>query len=80
MPSSYTIMSFDAAIPLFYLTKKIIALPWRLYPLLLASFIVFSRLYLGAHYPTDVVAGIFLGTVIGTGLSLLCQVMNSNGE
>jgi membrane-associated phospholipid phosphatase len=54
MPSSHTIMSFAAAITLFYLTKKIIALSWRLYPLLLASFIAFSRHYLGVHYPTDV--------------------------
>ena len=80
MPSSHTIMAFAAAIPLFCLTKKLSRSPWRLYPLLLASFIAFSRLYLGAYYPTDVVAGIFLGTVIGMGLSLLYQVINSTGE
>jgi undecaprenyl-diphosphatase len=28
-----------------------------------ASIIAFSRLYVGAHYPTDVIAGIILGTL-----------------
>jgi membrane-associated phospholipid phosphatase len=33
---------------------------------LLASGMAFSRLYLGVHYPSDIAAGMALGTVLGT--------------
>jgi len=42
-------------------------LPWYLtlifYPL--AAVTGFTRIYLGAHYPRDVIAGAFLGTIWG---------------
>ena len=75
MPSGHAISSFAFAIPLFYLTREFIANAWRTYPLVLASLIAFSRMYLGVHYPTDVLAGALLGALIGLVLSILYKLM-----
>jgi undecaprenyl-diphosphatase len=73
MPSGHAISSFAFAAPLFLLSREYMAMPWRLYPVILASLIAFSRPYLGVHYPTDVLAGAMLGTLIGLVLSMLYQ-------
>jgi undecaprenyl-diphosphatase len=75
MPSGHAITSFAFATPLIFLTRAYIALIWRTYPVILASLIAFSRLYLGVHYPTDVLVGAFLGVFIGLALTILYQVI-----
>ena len=57
-PSGHTLCSFEGAVCIFIRNKK-----WGVAALVLASLIAFSRLYLYVHYPTDVLAGIILGTL-----------------
>ena len=71
LPSGHAISSFACAVPLYILSREYMMMQWRLYPLALASIIAFSRLYLGVHYPTDVLAGAVLGAGIGILLSIL---------
>jgi undecaprenyl-diphosphatase len=77
MPSGHAISSFAFAVPLWYLTKPYIITFGRWYPISLAACIAFSRMYLGVHYPTDVLAGAFLGGAIGLGLSMLYQAITT---
>lgn len=58
-PSGHTITAFASAVPIFLFNKKL-GIP----ALILASLIAFSRLYLYVHFPTDVLSGIFLGTLV----------------
>ena len=52
-PSGHATASFAAAWALFRLAPKKVGVP----ALLLAILIALSRLYVGVHYPTDVLAG-----------------------
>lgn len=57
-PSGHTLASFEAAVAIFMYRK-----PLGTSALVLAFLIAFSRLYLFVHFPSDVIAGMILGTL-----------------
>jgi undecaprenyl-diphosphatase len=61
-PSGHASSSFAAAsaIALTSMNRK-----WHIPVYTLATLISFSRLYVGVHYPSDVLAGLFLGLFCG---------------
>lgn len=60
-PSGHTTVSFAAALIYYRLLPKKMGIP----AVVLASLVALSRLYVGVHYPTDVLGG-FLSAMIGS--------------
>lgn len=68
-PSGHTGASFAAASVFIKELPKKFSIP----ALVVAILISFSRLYIGIHYPTDVIAAAIIGTAIGF---LVCLIGN----
>ncbi|MCI9594999.1 MAG: phosphatase PAP2 family protein [Lachnospiraceae bacterium] len=62
-PSGHTLAGFEAGVSILLFHRT-----WGIAALVLAALIAFSRLYLFVHFPTDVLAGAVLGTVIAFGV------------
>lgn len=73
-PSGHTAAAFAASVCAFCYNKR-----QGMLLLIIAFLIGISRLYLGVHFPTDVMGGIIFGTLSGiTGFKLGCKIMQKN--
>lgn len=61
-PSGHTSCSFTAALVLYKMLPKKFGVP----AVVLASLIGLSRIYIGVHFPTDVLGGIVVGIIAST--------------
>jgi PAP2 superfamily. len=67
-PSDHAILGFAVAVGITAYNKKAgVAL------LVLAAIMAFSRVFVGAHYPGDVIGGAVLGTITSIGLFVLVR-------
>ena len=73
-PSGHTTASFAVALVMLRMLPKKIGIP----AVVLAALVAFSRLYLGVHYPTDVLAG-FVVALVGSSLAV-CGVRTKLGN
>jgi len=64
-PSGHSVAVFEMAFAVAYYTKKKGRGVWGVFAYILACLIAYSRLYVGVHYPSDVIAGAVIGTVCG---------------
>lgn len=70
-PSTHSAWAFGGAVAIFLGNKKggVIALIW-------AALIAFSRMYLFLHFPTDVLAGIVFGVLMGVVATKLVEIIS----
>ncbi len=59
-PSSHAVNNFAAALVLSYFERK-----WTWAFFTFAGTVAFSRVYVGAHYPSDILAGAVVGLIAG---------------
>lgn len=70
-PSGHTSSSFAAGVVLYLMLPKKYGVP----AMILAFLIGLSRLYVGVHYPTDVLGGMVMGTLIAVAVVKLTELI-----
>lgn len=75
-PSGHTGASFASAVAMFRHIKK----PYAVLLIVLASLIAFSRLYIGIHYPTDVLGGLITGIGMGIAADIIVSKLYKKRE
>ena len=74
-PSGHTLVSFEAAIMILLFNKK-----WGILATTVAVLIGISRLYLFVHFPTDVLGGAIIGTIIAISVYVIGnKISNRDG-
>ena len=69
-PSTHSSWAFAAATAIFMKFKKA-----GIATFVVAALIAFSRLYMFVHFPTDVLAGIIMGIIIGLAAVKICDLV-----
>ncbi len=73
-PSGHTSTSFAAAFAVFFMEKnKKYAIPG----IVIAAMIGFSRMYIGVHYPGDILGGIIVGIVSAFAASAIVKLVGT---
>lgn len=65
-PSGHTCAAFTLAVMILMFSPM-----WGIFALILALGVGVSRIYLGVHFPTDVMAGMMLGTLVSVSTYLI---------
>lgn len=79
-PSTFSFPSGHATVAFACATVLALAVPRLRWPLFaLAALVAWSRVYVGVHYPGDVLAGAALGVAIATALRMLAEALRRSG-
>lgn len=78
-PSGHTTVAFETSVSVFS-TARSDGHKWGYILLVFAIIMGISRIYLCVHYPTDVIAGFFIGTLAGIAGFLISRKITDNSK